>query len=46
MGADFYTKMLNEIGEEKMAELQKDRQKIVRAYDHYLKIYEEYKKLV
>lgn len=45
-GADFYSKMLKEIGEEKMAELQRDRQKIVKAYDHYLKIYEEYKKLV
>jgi len=45
MGADFYRKMLKEIGQEKMDELERDRQKIVSAYDHYLKIYEEYKLL-
>lgn len=45
MGADFYAKMLREIGEEKMAQLQKDRQVIVNAYDHYIKLLDEYKKL-
>lgn len=44
-GADFYAKMLEEIGQERMDELQRDRQKIVRAYDHYLKILAEYDEL-
>lgn len=45
MGADFYKRMLEEIGPQKMLELEKDRQKIVKAYDHYLKILSEYEKL-
>lgn len=45
-GADFYARMLREIGEEKMAELQKDRQKIVNAYDHYSKLLIEYTKIL
>lgn len=46
-GADFYARMLREIGEEKMAELQKDRQVIVpNAYDHYIGLIKEYKKLL
>ncbi len=45
MGADFYKRMLNEIGQEKMAELEKDRQVIVNAMDHYLKILSEYQNL-
>lgn len=45
MGADFYKNMLQEIGEEKMAELEKDRQKIVKAYDYYVTLLLEYKKL-
>ncbi len=44
-GADFYARMLKEIGEEKMAELQRDRQVITNAYDHYIKIYEQYKRI-
>ncbi len=44
-GADFYKKMLEEKGQEKMSELEKDRQVLVKAYDHYSKILEEYKKL-
>ena len=44
-GADFYTRMLKEIGEEKMEQLQKDRQVTVNAMDHYLKLLEEYKKI-
>lgn len=44
-GADFYKRMLSEIGQERMEELEKDRQRIVNAYDHYSKILEEYKKL-
>lgn len=45
-GADFYKKMLEEIGQQRMFDLEMDRQIIVNAYDHYLKIYEEYKKLI
>lgn len=44
-GADFYKRMLSEIGQEKMSELEKDRQVIIPAYDHYVKILEEYSKL-
>jgi hypothetical protein len=44
-GADFYKRMLTEIGPEKMAELERDRQVTVKAYDFYLKIYQEYKTL-
>ena len=46
MGADFYSKMLKEIGQEEMEKLQKDRQVTVNAYDHYLKLIEEYSKLI
>lgn len=42
MGAEFYARMLKEIGEEKMAQLQKDRQVTVNAMDHYLKLIKEY----
>lgn len=45
-GADFYAKMLKEIGEEEMARLQKDRQVTVNAYDHYLKLVDEYTALL
>ena len=44
-GADFYTRMLIEIGEEKMVQLQRDRVISVKAYDLYVKLLEEYKKL-
>lgn len=46
MGADFYKKMLREIGAEKMAELESDRQKSVKAYDHYLKLLEDHKEIL
>lgn len=42
MGADFYKKMLIEIGPEAMEKLERDRQVTVKAYDHYLRIYAEY----
>lgn len=42
MGADFYKKMLKEIGNEDMQKLESDRQVMVNAYDHYTKILEEY----
>lgn len=44
-GADFYARMLKEIGPEKMAQLEKDRQVTVNAYDHYVKLLEIYSKL-
>ena len=44
-GAVFYTRMLKEIGKEEMEKLERDRQVIVKAYDHYVKLLEEYKKL-
>lgn len=46
MGADFYKRMLKEIGEEKMTELQNDRQKLVNAYDHYNSLIIEYQKML
>ena len=42
MGADFYKRMLKEIGPEEMQKLEADRQVTVKAYDHYLKILSEY----
>ena len=45
-GADFYRNMLREIGEENMEQLEKDRQVTVNAMTHYLKLLEEYQKLV
>lgn len=46
MGADFYQRMLIEIGEEKMAQLQRDRQITVNAMDHYQKLISEYTKIL
>lgn len=44
-GAGFYARMLSEIGEEKMNQLEQDRQKIVKAYDFYVDLLTEYEKL-
>lgn len=41
-GADFYKRMLQEIGQEEMEKLEKDRQVTVKAYDHYIKLLSEY----
>jgi len=46
MGADFYARMLREIGEEEMLQLQRDRQVTVNAMDHYLKLIKEYTELI
>ena len=43
MGADFYAKMLKEIGQKEMDKLQADRQVTTKALDHYLALIEEYK---
>lgn len=45
MGADFYHNMVIREGQEYVNQLFKDKQKIIKAYDHYLQQYEEYKKL-
>ena len=37
--------MLKEIGAEKMAEIEKDRQVNVKAYDHYLKLLSQYEEI-
>lgn len=44
-GADFYKRMLKEIGKEKMEKLEKDRQVTVKAYDHYSKLLVEYEEI-
>lgn len=46
MGADFYSRMVKDHGSTYMEELERDRQKTVKAYDHYLNVLEQYKKLI
>lgn len=43
-GAVFYQKMLKENGQEFMDQLEKDKRVLVKAYDHYVLLLEEYKK--
>lgn len=45
MGAEAYKRMLEEIGQKEMAKLERDRNKTVKAYDHYTKLLSEYEKL-
>lgn len=45
-GADFYARMLKEIGQKEMEKLQKDRQKIVNAYNHYQSLLIAYKSIL
>lgn len=45
-GADFYARMLKEIGQEAMEQLQKDRQVTVNAYDWYSKLLVDYQKIL
>lgn len=45
-GADFYVRMLKEIGEEKMTQLQKDRQVQIKALEHYEKLIIEYQEIL
>lgn len=45
MGADFYNRLLKEIGAEAMEQLEKDRQVSVKAYDHYEKVLKEYEEI-
>ena len=45
-GAEFYKAMVRENGQEFVDQLYKDKQVTVKAYDHYLKLIEEYQKLL
>jgi hypothetical protein len=45
MGADFFKKKIKELGEKRMKELEKSRQKTVKAYDYYVELLEKYKKI-
>ena len=45
-GAEFYRKMMVEIGATAMNELLEDRKVTVKAQDHYLKLIEEYKQIL
>lgn len=44
-GANFYRRMLVIEGEEYMNQLERDKQKTVKAYDHYQRILSEYEKI-
>lgn len=44
-GAEFYKRMIQKEGTIFIDELMRDKQKTVKAYDHYLKLIEEYSKL-
>ena len=46
MGAEFYKNMLEEIGPQKMAQLEGDRKVTVKAYDHYIKLIAEYTRIL
>lgn len=43
MGAEAYKRMLREEGKAYMDKLEQDRNKSVKAYDHYLELLKEYK---
>lgn len=44
-GADFYKKMLQEIGQEAMTQLENDRQVTVKAYDFYIELLNKYRNM-
>jgi hypothetical protein len=44
-GAEYYRRMVKELGQEAVDEIFKDRQKTVKAYDHYQELLEEYKQI-
>lgn len=46
MGAEFYRRMLKECGSQYMEDLEKDRQKSVKAIDHYLYLFAKYQTMV
>lgn len=45
MGAEYYKRALEKYGKKWMKKLEKDKQKSVKAIDHYKKLLEEYSKL-
>lgn len=45
MGAEFYKRLKNELGEGAFSQLEKDRQKTVKAMTHYIALLAEYSKL-
>lgn len=44
-GAAYYKNLVTEEGQEYVDQLFRDKQKVVKAYDHYLVLYEKYKML-
>lgn len=44
-GAVYYRQLVKEKGKKYVDQLFKDKQKVIKAYDHYLQLLEEYKKL-
>ncbi len=44
-GSAYYRHLLEEEGQEYIDQLFRDKQKIVKAYDHYLELYEKYKQM-
>lgn len=45
-GGEFYRRMVIEMGQEHVDQIYQDKQKTVKAYDHYLTLIESYKKLL
>jgi len=45
-GAEYYQRMVTEIGQRKVNQLFKDKQKSVKATDHYAKLIKEYELLI
>lgn len=46
LGAEFYKRLLIEIGEEEMRKLEQDRNVNVKAIDHYLDLLKKYKDII
>ncbi len=45
-GAQFYKNMVEEVGQEAVDQLFRDKNKIVKTYDHLLKLVEDYKEII
>lgn len=44
-GAEFYKRMIQDHGQDYVDQIYKDKQTTVKAYDHYLMLLEQYKKI-
>lgn len=44
-GAEYYRKLVEENGQKYVDQIFLDKQKVIKAYDHYLVLYEKYKTL-